>query len=280
MRIISKTLLTEKVREMCINAAYDLPTDVKTALQRAREKEISPVGRDILDKILQNIEICSSELRPLCQDTGTSVFFIRKGRDAALDDGLIADAVNEGVRIGYEEGYLRKSIVRHPLDRVNTKTNTPAIIHLEEVTGDEFTIFMMPKGAGCENMSRLIMLAPSQGEEGIKTFVLETVQKAWANPCPPVVVGIGIGGNFETAALLAKKALLLQLDETNNDPILARLEKELLEKINCLGIGPQGFGGSITALAVKILAAPCHIASLPVAVNMECHAHRHKKVNL
>lgn len=280
MRKIPATKISEAVRKMCIRAACELPEDVEQALEKAGAAEQSPAGRDIIGRIRDNVRLGRDEQRPICQDTGISVLFVQKGRGVDVDAGRLEDAINTGVKLGYEDGYLRKSVVRHPLDRVNTKTNTPAVIHFEEVEGDRLTITMMAKGAGCENMSRLRMLTPAQGEEGVKDFVVETVEKAWANPCPPVVVGVGIGGTFEKCALLAKKALLGELGEENTDPILARIETELLERINNLGIGPQGLGGTVTALGVKILAHPCHIASLPVAVNMECHAHRHAKVTL
>ncbi len=280
MRTIPSTKISETVRKMCIQAACELPRDVSDALEKAAAEEKSPVGRDIIERIRENVRLGREEQRPICQDTGVSVFFIQKGCDVGVDGGTLGNAINTGVKLGYEDGYLRKSVVRHPLDRVNTKTNTPAVIHFEEVEGDKLTICMMAKGAGCENMSRLRMLTPAQGEEGVKDFIVETVKKGWANPCPPVVVGVGIGGTFEVCALLAKKALLGDLGEKNPDPILARIEAELLERINNLGIGPQGLGGTVTALGVRILAHPCHIASLPVAVNMECHAHRHVKVTL
>ena len=280
MRAILTGEITEVVAKMCVEAACVLPEDVVHAIEAARGVEESDVGKEILDRLLENVELARAETRPICQDTGVAVFFVEKGAEVSISGGSLREAIDEGVRRGYTDGYLRKSIVRHPLDRVNTKDNTPAIIHMEEVPGDKLTIYMMAKGAGCENMSRLKMLTPSQGVAGVKDFVVETVEKGWANPCPPVVVGVGIGGNFEKAALLSKKALLGKLGEPNPDPLLDELEIELLERINNLGIGPQGLGGRVTALGVKILAHPCHIASLPVAVNMECHAHRHAKVVL
>lgn len=280
MRKVDVEIISDAVARMCVQAACDLPHDVETAIRKARDMEESETGRDIIDRMIENLELSRSENRPICQDTGIAVFFIEKGADMQVTGGSLSDAIKKGVSKGYTEGYLRKSLVRHPLDRVNTGDNTPPLIYLEETAGDSLTIYMMAKGAGCENMSRLAMLTPAQGVEGVKKFVVETVEKGWANPCPPVVVGVGIGGSFEKAALLSKKALLCELGETNPDPILANLEKELLEKINNLGIGPQGLGGRVTALGVKILAHPCHIASLPVAVNMECHAHRHVKVTL
>lgn len=280
MRIIKAEDISAAVAAMCVKAACDLPADVEKAIRAGREIEESDTGRDILDRLVENLELCRAEERPICQDTGIAVFFVEKGAGATIEGGSLFDAISEGVKKGYTEGLLRKSIVRHPLDRVNTGDNTPPLVYLEEVPGDSLKIKTMAKGAGCENMSRLAMLTPAQGVEGIKKFVVETVEKGWANPCPPVVVGLGIGGSFEKAALLSKKALLGDLGAINPDPLLAALEKELLESINNLGIGPQGLGGRVTALGVKALAAPCHIASLPVAVNMECHAHRHAEVVL
>ncbi len=262
-----------------MSAAYDLPADVEHALKAARELEESPAGREALDCVVENIGIARAEKRPICQDTGVAVFFVEKGAGVCVDGSLV-DAIDEGVRRGYADGFLRASIVRSPIDRVNTKDNTPSIIHLEEVPGDRLKIHFMAKGGGCENMSRLAMMKPSEGEEGVKRFVIETVETAWANPCPPVVVGVGIGGNFEKAALLSKKALLREIGTPNDDSHLDAIEKELLERINGLGIGPQGFGGRVTALAVHILSFPCHIASMPVAVNLECHAHRGAKAEL
>ena len=276
MRKISTLDITSKVKELCIKAGCELGSDVVLALEGFRGKEESPLGKEVLDQILENAQIALREDAPMCQDTGIAVFFVEMGRDAIIDGGL-EDAINEGVRQGYKEGYLRKSVC-HPLTRKNTGDNTPAIIHTRIVEGDRLKITIAPKGAGSENMSRLAMLKPSQGLQGIKDFVINTVKEAGGNPCPPIILGIGIGGNFEKSALLAKEALLRNIGTPNPDRELDVLEKELLEKINNLGIGPMGFGGRTTALAVHIKTAPCHIASLPVAVNIQCHAARHKEV--
>lgn len=279
MRVIKAEQITEAVRGMCLRAAYDLPADVECALRGAREREESPAGREALDCLLENVEIARAEHRPICQDTGLAVVFVGKGEGVCVE-GSITDAVNEGVRRGYAEGYLRASIVCSPIDRVNTKDNTPAVVHIEDAPGDRLTIEFMAKGGGCENMSRLAMMQPSDDEQTVKRFVVDTVRRAWANPCPPIIVGVGLGGTFEKAAMLAKKALFREIGTVNPDPELARIEGELLESINALGIGPQGFGGRVTALAVHILTHPCHIASKPIAVNLECHAHRSTKVEL
>lgn len=275
MRKISPSEITNKVKELCIKAAYELGGDVVLALKGASEMEESPLGREILDEIIENAGIALKENTPMCQDTGIAVFFVELGRDAIID-GSLEDAINEGVRQGYNEGYLRKSVC-HPLTRKNTGDNTPAVIHTKIVSGDKVKITIAPKGAGSENMSKLAMLKPSQGLQGIKDFVLNTVKDAGGNPCPPIILGIGIGGNFEKSAILAKESLLRDIGSPNPDKDLDELEKELLEKINNLGIGPMGFGGRTTALAVHIKAVPCHIASLPVAVNIQCHAARHKE---
>jgi fumarate hydratase subunit alpha len=280
MRLLSFEKVAGAVSEVCIRAAHELPRDVADALRNAREEEESPLGRDVLDKIIENMEVAKSEMRPLCQDTGLAIFFVEKGEDVRIENGSLADAINEGVRRGYKEGCLRSSVVRGPLDRANTGDNCPAIIHLEEVAGDRLTIRFMAKGGGCENMSRIGMLTPADGEEGVKRFVVDAVERARGNPCPPIILGVGLGGTFEKAALLSKKALLRELGTANDDPKLGALEKELLKRINSLGIGPQGLGGRITALGVHVISHPCHIASLPVAVNIECHSHRHAKVIL
>lgn len=276
MRKISTLDITSKVKELCIRAACELGMDVVFALKEFKGREESPLGKEVLDQILENAQIALREDAPMCQDTGIAVFFVEMGRDAIIDGGL-EDAINEGVRQGYKEGYLRKSVC-HPLTRKNTGDNTPAIIHTRIVEGDRLKITIAPKGAGSENMSRLAMLKPSQGLQGIKDFIINTVKEAGGNPCPPIILGIGIGGNFEKSALLAKEALLRNIGTPNPDRELDVIEKELLEKINNLGIGPMGFGGRTTALAVHIKTAPCHIASLPVAVNIQCHAARHKEV--
>ncbi len=276
MRTVRTADITEKVKELCLSAAYDLEPDVRAALTSAAETERSPLGKDVLGQIIKNYEIAGAENVPMCQDTGLAVFFIDVGREVSFD-GSMEDAVNEGVRLGYEQGYLRKSVC-HPLKRENTGDNTPAVIHTKLVEGDRVRIKIAPKGAGSENMSRLTMLKPAQGVEAIKDFVVETVKLAGGNPCPPIVVGVGIGGNFELSAILSKKALLRPVGSPNPDGELASLERELLESLNRLGIGPMGFGGTTTALSVHVETSPCHIASLPVAVNIQCHADRHKEV--
>lgn len=275
MRHISPQEITSKVKELCIRAACGLGSDVVLALEGFRGKEESPLGKEVLDQIIENAQIALKEDAPMCQDTGIAVFFVEIGRKVSID-GSLEDAINEGVRQGYKEGYLRKSVC-HPLTRKNTGDNTPAIIHTNIVDGDKVKITIAPKGAGSENMSRLAMLKPSQGLPAIKDFVINTVKEAGGNPCPPIILGIGIGGNFEKSALLAKEALLRNVGTPNPDKELDSLEKELLDKVNNLGIGPMGFGGRTTALAVHIKTAPCHIASLPVAVNIQCHAARHKE---
>lgn len=275
MRKVSASEITKRVRDLCISAAYDLEADVATAIRAAKDREESPLGKEVLEQIIKNFEIAGRESVPMCQDTGIAVFFIEIGREVALDASL-EDAVNEGVRQGYRDGYLRKSVC-HPLKRVNTGDNTPAVIHTTVTEGDRINIKIAPKGAGSENMSRLKMLKPAEGIEGIKRFVVETIGEAGGNPCPPIVIGVGIGGSFEKSALLAKKALLRPVGSRNADGELNSLEGELLEMVNGLGIGPMGFGGTVTALAVHIETFPCHIASLPVAINIQCHADRHKE---
>jgi len=277
MKAIRYEAIVEKVKEACMEANFKLADDVRAAVEKARGTEESPVGREILDQMLENAAIAEREQIAICQDTGFAVFFVELGDRVSIEGGLLVDAINEGVRQGYRDGYLRKSIC-HPLTRKNTGDNTPAIVHLELVPGDALKILLAPKGAGSENMSRVAMLKPSDGLEGIKTLVIDRVREAGANPCPPVVVGVGIGGTMEKAALIAKKAMLRPIGSLNPDPELAALEAELLGKINDLGIGPQGLGGRTTALAVHIEVFPCHIASLPVAVNINCHASRHKEI--
>lgn len=276
MRSISSTEISDAVRALCMKATTVLPGDVCEALQSAKESESSPLGREVLGQIIENAEIAASKDVPLCQDTGLAIFFIDLGREVLLD-GSLEDAVNEGVRRGYLDGYLRKSVC-HPLTRENTSDNTPAVIHISIVEGDRVRIRFAPKGAGSENMSRLAMLKPADGVPGIKGFVVNAVSEAGGNPCPPIVVGVGIGGNFEVSAILAKKALLRELGSPSPDATLAGLERDILDEINGLGIGPMGFGGTTTALAVHIESSPCHIASLPVAVNIQCHADRHGEV--
>lgn len=275
MREISADLITQTIKKLCIEANCHLPQDIKSVLEKAYEDECWQGAKDILGRICENYRISDSENLPICQDTGAACVFLRIGQDVHID-GDITEAVNEGVRQGYSEGYLRKSIVRDPLDRINTGDNTPAMIYFELTPGDKVEITVAPKGFGSENMSRIAMLKPSDGIEGVKQFVVKTVEEAGPNPCPPVVVGVGIGGTFDKAAYLAKKALLRNADQPNPDKFYADLEKELLEKINSLGIGPQGLGGRTTALCVNIEKFPTHIAGLPVAVNINCHVTRHK----
>jgi len=277
MKVVSYGAIVEKVRDACMEANFKLADDVRAAVEKARGTEESPVGREILDQMLENAAIAEREQIAICQDTGFAVCFVELGDRISIEGGLLVDAINDGVRQGYRDGYLRKSIC-HPLTRKNTGDNTPAIVHLELVPGDALKILLAPKGAGSENMSRVAMLKPSDGLEGIKTLVIDRVREAGANPCPPVIVGVGIGGTMEKAALIAKKAMLRPIGSLNPDPELAPLEAELLGKINDLGIGPQGLGGRTTALAVHIEVFPCHIASLPVAVNINCHASRHKEI--
>ena len=281
MRELNVDVITNTVEKLCIESNYFLPRDVKKALEDAVLKEESPVGRDTLLDILKNAEIAERNQVPICQDTGLAVVFIELGQDLRLVGGDFYEAINEGVRRGYKNGYLRKSAVDDPfLVRKNTGDNTPAIIHTTIVKGDKLKIVFAPKGGGSENMSALRMLTPSEGVKGIKRFVIDTVDKAGSNPCPPVIVGVGIGGTVEMTALIAKKALLRTVGEHNPNPEVAKLENELLEEINNLGIGPQGFGGRITALAVNIETFPAHLASMPVAVNIQCHAARHKEAVL
>ena len=274
MREISAGLITETVSRLCIEANCILPQDVRDRIEEARQKETWPVAAEILNRISENSRIAEAGMQPVCQDTGMACVFIEIGQEVHVD-GDISEAVNEGVRRGYEEGYLRKSVVGDPLRRVNTGDNTPAAIYYELVPGDRLKITVAPKGFGSENMSRIKILRPSDGIEGVKDFVTQTVEEAGPNPCPPTVVGVGIGGTFDKAALLAKKALLRSTAQHNPDPFYAALEEELLERINSLGIGPQGFGGRTTALAVAIEQMPTHIAGLPVAVNLNCHVARH-----
>lgn len=277
MREIDLKLITEKVRELCMKANTDLGEDVLQAFNRAMEKEESPLGIEILKELKENARIAKDEDVPICQDTGFAVVFMELGQDVHLIGGDLKEAVFEGVRQGYRDGYLRKSIC-HPFTRVNTGDNTPAVIHTEVVPGEKVKITVAPKGGGSENMSRVVMLTPSDGIEGIKRYVVQRVKESGSNPCPPTIVGVGIGGTFEQTALLAKKSLLRPLGSKNPDPELEKLELEILDEINKLGIGPQGLGGRTTSLAVHILMMPCHIASFPLAVNIQCHAQRHKEV--
>ncbi|CAM3709885.1 fumarate hydratase [Cytobacillus oceanisediminis] len=281
MKIITYGEIVEQVAKMCQEANFDLGQDVVEAFQNALKTEKSETGKDILEQLIQNADIAKSERVPMCQDTGVSVFIVEIGQECHISGGSIYDAINEGVKKGYEEGYLRHSIVDHPISREKSKGyNTPSIIHIEMITGDEMIIHMSAKGGGSENMSSLKMLKPSDGLEGIKEYILDTVAKAGPNACPPLVVGVGIGGNFERCAYLAKKSLFRPIGHRSERPELAQLENELMEEINKLGIGPQGMGGNTTALDVKIEIEPCHIAALPVAINLNCHASRHKEVRL
>ncbi|MFW2489464.1 fumarate hydratase [Clostridium chromiireducens] len=278
MREINVELVASAVRNLSIESNYFLGSDIKDALQKSREEEPWKLASEVLDKIIINSEIASNEQMPMCQDTGMACVFVEIGQDVHLVGGRIEDAINEGVRRGYEEGFLRKSVVGDPIKRLNTKDNTPAVIYYDIVDGDKIKITLAPKGFGSENMSKIGMLKPSDGLEGVKKFIIDTVKSAGPNPCPPMVVGVGIGGTFDKAAYLAKKALLRPINIRNNDDFYKELEIELLEKINELGIGPQGFGGRTTALGLNIETYPTHIAGLPVAVNINCHATRHKEV--
>lgn len=279
MREIDVRLITEKVRVLCTEANTDLGEDVLEALDRAMDKEESPLGIEILKELKENARIAKEEQVAICQDTGFAVVFLELGQDVHLVGGDLKQAIFEGVRQGYRDGYLRKSIC-HPFTRANTGDNTPAIIHTEIIPGEKVKITVAPKGGGSENMSRVVMLTPSDGIEGIKRFVVQRVKESGSNPCPPTIVGVGIGGTFEQAALLAKKSLLRPLGSKNPDLELDKLEAEVLNEINKLGIGPQGLGGRTTSLAVHILMMPCHIASFPLAVNIQCHAQRHKEAEI
>lgn len=281
MREINVNELIPIVRKLCIDANIYLGKDVINRIKEMKTKEESPTAKEVLDILLQNYELAEKEKMPICQDTGIAVIFVELGQDVHLVGGDFTEALNEGVRQGYKDGYLRKSMVDDPIiDRINTKDNTPAIIYTDIVPGDKLKITVAPKGGGSENMSEVKMMKAADGIKGVVEFVVDRIQRSGGNPCPPIVVGVGLGGNFEQSALLAKKALLKNLDEVNPDPKWAAVEAEILEKINNLGIGPQGLGGRTTALAVRIMHKPCHIASMPVAVNVQCHAARHKSVVL
>ncbi len=277
MKTINVNEIIKTVKELSIEANYYLPNDVKEAIEEAEKNEKWPIANNILNKILENSQIAAAEKMPICQDTGMACVFIDIGQDVHITGGSLEEAINEGVRQGYAEGFLRKSVVKDPIHRVNTNDNTPALIYYNMVPGDKVKITVAPKGFGSENMSRIAMLKPSDGLEGVKNFVLETVRMAGPNPCPPIVIGVGIGGSFDKAAYLAKKALIRPVNENNTDEFYSNLEKELLEEVNKIGIGPQGFGGKTTALALNIETYPTHIAGLPVAVNINCHATRHKE---
>ena len=280
MKELDLRKVTDEVERMCIEGNYFIGKEVLDKIKEAYAKEESEVGKNILGQIIENDEIAANEQVPMCQDTGIVVVFLEIGTEVKIS-GDIYEAVNEGIRRGYEKGYLRKSVVKDPLDRGNTKDNSPAVIHTTLVPGsDKVKIIVAPKGGGSENMSVLRMLKPSDGIEGIKKLVIETIKNAGGNPCPPIIVGIGIGGNFEKCAILAKEALMRDINDKSSSPINAKLEEELLELINKTGVGPLGLGGRTTALAVKVETYPCHIAALPVAINLNCHAARHKEVEL
>ena len=279
MREINTSQITTAIRDLCIAANTRLGEDVLAAFAEAIRQEVSPTGKDILAKLVENADIAKAEEIPICQDTGFAVVFVELGQEVQLVGGDLKKAINEGVRQGYQEGYLRKSVC-HPFTRKNTGDNTPAVIHIDIVPGDGLKLIFAPKGGGSENMSRVTMLTPAVGVRGVKDYVVRRVKESGANPCPPTIVGVGIGGTFETAALLAKKALLRPLGSENPDGELATLERELHQEINELGVGPQGLGGRITSLAVHVNMMESHIASLPVAVNIQCHAARHKEMEL
>jgi fumarate hydratase subunit alpha len=281
MKEVRAQEITDTVARLCIEADYHLGQDVVQTLQQAYENEVSPVGQEVLSQLLENAQVARDEGLPLCQDCGLTVIFLELGQDVHIVGGNLTEALNEGVRRGYEEGYLRKSVVDKPFSaRINTRDNTPAVIHTEVVPGEDLRITVVPKGGGSENMSRLKMLSPAAGRQGVVDFVVQTVDEAGANPCPPVIVGVGIGGTMEQATLVAKKSLLREVGKPHPDPEIADLEAEILERVNKLGIGPMGFGGQTTALAVHVETFPCHIASLPVAVNIQCHSARHKEAVL
>lgn len=278
MKIIEPETITKEVSRLCIEAATYIENDVLSCLKRAMNNE-DGLAKEILSQIIENDELATKENVPMCQDTGITVVFVEIGNEVHIN-GDIYDAINKGISDGYTKGYLRKSVVKSPLNRVNTKDNTPGIIHIKFVMGDKLKITICPKGAGSENMSKVKMLVPADGIQGIKKFVLDTVKEAGGRPCPPLVVGVGIGGDIEKAGLIAKEALLRPIDDESSDPDANKLEKELYKELNDLRVGPMGLGGKTTALAVKVNLYPCHIASLPVAVNIQCHASRHKVVIL
>ena len=275
IRTVQTEMITETIKKMCIEANYSLSSDMVKAMRKAEEKEESVLGKQILAQLQDNLEIAASDMIPICQDTGMAVVFLEVGQDVHFEGGSLEDAVNEGVRRGYTEGFLRKSVVGDPILRENTKDNTPAVIHTRIVEGDRVKITVALKGFGSENMSRVFMLKPAEGLEGVKNAILTAVKDAGPNACPPLVVGVGIGGTFEKCALMAKKALTREVGKHSDIPYVRKLEEEMLEKINCLGIGPGGLGGTVTALAVNVNTYPTHIAGLPVAVNICCHVNRH-----
>lgn len=280
MKTVKFSRIVDEVKELCIEANYVLDDSVVKSFELALEKETSPLAQEILKQLIENARVACDEQYPICQDTGTAVFLVELGQEVEIVGGSVLDAIRQGVSSGYREGYLRGSMVGDPLQRKNTGDNTPPMVTVQLVPGDNLRIMCLAKGGGCENMSAFKMLTPAEGVEGVKRFVVETVRDAGGNPCPPIVVGVGIGGTFEQCAFLSKKALFRNLGERHPDPFYAKLEEELLERINKLGIGPMGLGGRTTALDVHIETLPCHIASLPVAVNMDCHAHRMKGVTL
>jgi len=281
VREIHTDQIGDAVEQLCIESNYYLGEDVLSSLRRSRELETSPVGREVLDQILENADIARLEQMPLCQDCGLTVVFVELGQDAHVVGGDLNTAITDGVRRGYDQGYLRKSMVERPFSaRVNTRDNTPPVIHVSIVPGDRLKVIVAPKGGGSENMSRLGMLKPADGRQGVIDFVVEAVRQAGANPCPPIIVGVGVGGSAEKTVWLAKHALLREVGQASPDPEVAELEAEILERVNRIGIGPQGFGGLTTALAVHAETYPCHIASLPVAVNIQCHSARHKEAVL
>lgn len=280
MRTIHTQDITDLVEKLCVQACTELSPDIEKAFKSSALKDRSPLAKGVLNTLIENAHIARTERNPMCQDTGMTVVFVKMGQDLNISGGFIEDAINEGVRRGYTNGYLRKSVVNDPIHRINTQDNTPAVIHYEMLPGDELEIIVAPKGFGSENKSRLAMLTPSEGIEGIKKFVLETVSIAGANPCPPIIVGVGIGGTMERAAYMSKKALLRPVGSHSEDPDLRALEEELLQSINRLGIGPAGLGGDTTALAVNIIMGATHIAGLPVSVNIGCHATRHAEGRL
>jgi len=280
MRDIHTSAIVDAVKKLCMDANLDLEPDMLRAFDRALATERSPAGRQVLQTLKQNAEMARTQRIPYCQDTGFVVCFVELGQDAHVTGGALDAAINEGVRQGYTEGYLRASIVRSPFDRVNTGDNTPAVIHVDVVPGATLKLMLMAKGGGCENRSKYRMLTPAEGTSGVKEWILECVRTAGPDACPPLILGVGVGGTFEKAALLSKKALFRELGSPNPDPVVDALETELLDRANRLGIGPQGYGGDTTAFGIHILTYPCHITSLPVAVTIECHAHRHKEATL
>ena len=280
MREIHASVIADAVKKLCMEANYSIEPDVLRAVDRALAAERSPAGKHVLQILKDNAELARTKKIPYCQDTGTVICFVELGQDVHVTGGGLADAINEGVAQGYTEGYLRASIVRSPFDRVNTGDNTPAVLHVEVVPGVAMKIQIMAKGGGCENRSKYKMLTPAEGVDGVKEWILECIKTAGPDACPPLIAGVGVGGNFEKAALLSKKALFRELGTPNPDPFVDAIEKDVLDRANRLGIGPQGYGGDTTAFGIHILTYPCHITSLPVAVTIECHAHRHKEVTL